>query len=505
MPDPVEEFLAAMAAAEKTGGPLPVGPGGGPLRHDFSTPMQLGGSGLTVLPENWRAGGAPISGPVTGDPALAPIPPRPQLSFVGGPLSPGRLSGGASISGSGPLGDLRRIDKEIQGLEIDPADEEQFISAVGRRQTAKGINLETAGNAVGRQVAQEEKTALSLQTLESMQQAMHTEARQQIDDARIVARYAGLSKSPGEIREMQSIAQNGRGLDGKEATPEERKKAAKQLAQAENIDPRRALRGFRGIAAALAAALGELGGAMTGRPNRVVDMLQHAIDNDIAAQKEAFESKRAAVRDTFNAYEFFSRQGVSEREAILATNAFLRENVALVAKQMGIRNEQLDLDTWTDQARMDLGREKLKLNLDKLKTRADIAQTRGSLALGNRQAAIAEGKAGQPSKREVTLPLAIQELRELIALRREHGSETLPNETKATMESKASSLLFDIASLAEQGALQKADREVAEGALGNATGYGFQLARMEALLKRWERLAGSSGVETGVTGLEEQP
>lgn len=506
MADPVEEYLAQLAQAEATGGPLPPGGIGNPaaMRPPASP---LGQGQLTVFPENWRPGMAPLQGP-----GAMPAP-QPNLPPD---INPANIAFRGSAKASGPLspGSLRGIEGQFLDVakknSLDDGFEEGAISSIQKIRGQQERNMGQVGEAMG---GFQKKLALDQMTLQDLQKAQNDsrgEVRQRLADLTIAAKYANSNLPVATLRQYEQVRDTGKYTDPsgetRDATPEERKRAATELKKGGEIDPRRALRGWRGIIATIGAFLGGVGAAITRTPNYALEAIQNQIDRDIAAQKAAFDNKKAQIGNEINMYGLARQMGMDERDSILASNAMAWQMVDTLAKQMGIKNDALGSAAKTEEFKLDWGNRKLSMKLDALKGAASTAAQRQSLAI-QESAAAAKKSAGK----DVSLPTAIQELRELIAMRDEYSSETAPfsqivqaakgeKDVKSIMEGKAASLLFDVAKLAGQGALQAPDREIAEAALGKATGYGPQVDKMRELLQRWERLAAGQGAHVSGAG-----
>lgn len=115
-------------------------------------------------------------------------------------------------------------------------------------------------------------------------------------------------------------------------------RAKKDRLQAEyagaRVDPSRMFAGvggaFRGIGMALAAGAGAVGAAMTHGPNMALDVMNRAIDRDIAAQENEIRVKGAAAD---NALANFTRSGLSLDQA---RTALKQSQLQFAAKQTAI-------------------------------------------------------------------------------------------------------------------------------------------------------------------------
>lgn len=432
---------------------------------------------------------------------LAPQLPQPpqQLSFpsgrvgagASGPYSPGALSGAIGALGA-----------EARGLNTSPQNEVLDRSMAHDATAQQERNLGTVGEAYGKQEARVQQDILTLQALQQAQQAAATETRQKMADLTLQAKYANLNKSAFELRQLESIRDTGKATDQygdqRNATPEERRKAALQLEQGQNIDPRRALKGWRHITAIIGSFLGGVGAAITRTPNYAQEAIQNRIEQDIAAQKAAFDNKRKAIGDEMNMYAMARQSGMDEREAILAANTMSWQAVDVLAKQMGIKNDALGSAARTFQAEADLIRENRSRKIDTLYKQGQLAGEQQRL---NISAGAAAGRAGKRSPDQELAMAARQNLQELIGLRRTHESETFPGETKSRMEALSSALTMMLPRVLQRNRGTDADQKLMADLVGNATGWGFKLEKLETALRILDRTLAASGQPTGEEGL----
>lgn len=80
------------------------------------------------------------------------------------------------------------------------------------------------------------------------------------------------------------------------------------------VDPDRRSGGDR-VVGAIASLLGGIGSGITGEPNHAVQVIQHAIDRDVEAQRANVANRQHGVEAAQTAYQLARDQGASEREA----------------------------------------------------------------------------------------------------------------------------------------------------------------------------------------------
>lgn len=85
-------------------------------------------------------------------------------------------------------------------------------------------------------------------------------------------------------------------------------------ARSMTVDPDRRSGGDR-ITGAIASLLGGIGSGITGGPNHAVQIIQHAIDRDVEAQRSNVANAQHGTAAAQTAYQLARDQGASEREA----------------------------------------------------------------------------------------------------------------------------------------------------------------------------------------------
>lgn len=85
-------------------------------------------------------------------------------------------------------------------------------------------------------------------------------------------------------------------------------------ARSMTVDPDRRSGGDR-ITGAIASLLGGIGSGITGGPNHAVQIIQHAIDRDVEAQRSNVANAQHGAETARTAYQLARDQGASEREA----------------------------------------------------------------------------------------------------------------------------------------------------------------------------------------------
>ncbi len=85
-------------------------------------------------------------------------------------------------------------------------------------------------------------------------------------------------------------------------------------ARSMTVDPDRRTGGDR-VVGAVASLLGGIGSGITGGPNHAVQIIQHAIDRDVEAQRSNVSNAQHGTAAAQTAYQLARDQGASEREA----------------------------------------------------------------------------------------------------------------------------------------------------------------------------------------------
>jgi hypothetical protein len=160
--------------------------------------------------------------------------------------------------------------------------------------------------------------------------------------------------------------------------------------QDQQIDPNRAIRGWRGVASAIAMAFGEFGRAFTGGPNAAMAIIERNIDRDIAAQKMAKQSTRERIAGKLNEYNRNRERFGDEQAALAATRASayraIETQAKIAAAKTGDEQRQMQAQQVADAARQQadaniLNAAQLELDYQLKLNQVDFNQR---LALGQR-------------------------------------------------------------------------------------------------------------------------
>lgn len=245
---------------------------------------------------------------VTGEPGAPPAAP-PATAPPPAPAIPQ----GASLRALDEQG--RKIAAAgAEGVDIAKRAVGDLEAAGGQREDAARevarINAEKAAaraQAIDQQILQQQEYQARLGKLKQDEDKAVADAKQRHDDALQDAMYAGISGD--KRRELQKIASDPNATDVQKAS------AKSKLDKASQIDPDRYLgTAGRKVTAAIAQALGAMGAARTGGPNQAMEMIQKAIRNDIAAQRDNF-AKREREADKAEAGIDATKKGFASQKA----------------------------------------------------------------------------------------------------------------------------------------------------------------------------------------------
>lgn len=269
-----------------------------------------------------------------GDKVLPDPPPDAPPKLVSGPSgatapqmpTPQQVAAGAvpALPGGANIGALNRHAKMIgdvagQGVDSARGANAAMAEAGEARKGAVDRQAQIQAEAAAQKAAAlEQNVQLAMQHQKRLEDLARgeekavQEAQRRYQESLEDARYAGIS--PDKRRELQAI------LSDKATSTEQKALAKRELDKASSIDPDQYL-GSAGkkITAAIAVALGAYGAALTGGPNTAMQIIQQAIQNNLAAQKERFakrereaDSARQGVSDARNQYANQRQQEIDE-------------------------------------------------------------------------------------------------------------------------------------------------------------------------------------------------
>jgi len=273
----------------------------------------------------------------------------------------------------------------------------------------------------------------------------------------------------------------------------------------------------------LGLVLSGIGSGLTGKSNSALDVITRAIENDIDSQKEEKGALKESIMGMQTAYKTFKDFIGDEKAAKLMTlntglqrlqllgdataekysNLQAKERWALERgniEQKIIENNQQISDIYTANKFKELeqlyktmnterqfGLEREKLDLEKEKLGNVQAKEQAKLAVGNLGSARTEREAIAARETLSEGENFIRKLDELIALRKEYGSETLPNPIKSKMESLHGQLLGSYKNMQQLGTLDRGVLQLFDKILSSPTGYGFRVEQYKAFRNQAEK------------------
>lgn len=106
-----------------------------------------------------------------------------------------------------------------------------------------------------------------------------------------------------------------------------KKDAAQKAYDKMEVDPNRKFSGWNGVLAAIAMGLGQYASTMTGSRNTAMDLINSAIDKDIALQQDKIAKAKGKIGDMDSAYKFMRDQLKDDNAAALATRQMAYDNI----------------------------------------------------------------------------------------------------------------------------------------------------------------------------------
>lgn len=404
--------------------------------------------------------------------------PQQQVDFFGEPKPPeddfastiSQVVQPPQKKGSGAVGQLRK------GVAM----QEHGLMSGAEAEASESAEL---GEMYGKQMAEEQKAENTYASVErrrgmAMQLADHN-IKAAYAESELMDKYPGITVE--EARHYQSV------LDSPNTAPEQKLRAQAALKKAQEIDPERVFGDSTGrkVMAAIGMALGAYGAALARTPNYAMEIIQNAIEQDIAAQREKFASKRDGARamraEARAAKEEVRQTFADERSELDFQTARRWRQFARLVEQTAVKYQGADAKA-----------KALQMHGAALQNAANLESTilarEGEIEL-QRMAAEAKAvpRAQKPTEAQAQLGAAMQNLDELIGLRKKYQSEHFGGPVQGRMEALASSLKFALAKLHGQGALQAPDREIVEEMLGDPAGFGWQLEKLQTAKRILER------------------
>lgn len=261
------------------------------------------------------------------------------------------------------------------------------------------------------------------------------------------------------------------------------------------------------VMAAIALALGGIGGGISGKGGNVgFDIINHAIDRDIEAQKSNLAQKNQAVQNQTGLYNMMRQRFGDERQAYLATRAAYLQNVEMQVHEIAARNDSAIIQ---GNAQAMLGQ--VKMQQEQIK--AQMAESLGQKALlkqlsggdatqitgaqlanmpkeikenfvqGEGIKGIAHGTKGAEQMREQigTVGQAKAQINRLIEIGKDNGRSFTPSQAKAEAEVIVGMLQGILRTpIVGPGAVSESERALIKSVIANPTEI-FQLNSVHKL------------------------
>lgn len=262
----------------------------------------------------------------------------------------------------------------------------------------------------------------------------------------------------------------------------------------------------RNIGTAIALALGQFGGALTGGQNLVERQFDQAIERDLQAQKLAVAKKQADVQGMVNTYDLMKAKFGDERMAEQATIMALRDGIEreLQMKKLeqgaGVNNPVLDQAIANNNLKKAAALKQIVDGINKQEMESlGLEIGAAGLEIREKQAGLDEAEfriSGMEPTGETTLKkdnwlLALKSkaaydkfraiLNDAIQTRRELGFELPLTEVSKGMETISFQLEDAYRIMAGYGAPQAVELERLEDKLGGLSKVGWKLEALEQL------------------------
>ncbi len=252
------------------------------------------------------------------------------------------------------------------------------------------------------------------------------------------------------------------------------------------------------IGSSIAIILSGIGQGLAGGPNMALGILDKAIDRDIDAQKENLRKNENALSQHMQmGRDMDSAQRLVKADARDAIAAQLELASAKFGDKKAVAGALAAVSAMRKQGALDrheVASKETDLFLKKLAIGADYAKANAAAKEGNAELLVpGYGFALDPkaavTAREATAAHGglMNDLQELIAIRKKFGVEKAPTEARAQMESLQSSIMGSANQLYKFGALDKGSQAMLEQMMGDPTAFGNQQAKMEQFKKSVDR------------------
>lgn len=247
------------------------------------------------------------------------------------------------------------------------------------------------------------------------------------------------------------------------------------------------------ILAGISLVLGGISAGMTkSGKNPALDVIKHAIDNDIEAQRLELTAKDSATRQKGSLYSDLIQQTGSERAARESLRAIGYQSAKLqvetLSQQLSSAEKQGEAQRLVGELEQKAAEFQLKAEELAAKDPAAAAAKIDQVAAGTRdpktlskedQERLVPGiglarsatDAREISAAEQKFKDFTNKLDTLIELRKKHGSEKLPGKAKTQMKTTAAAAKLTLKSIFELGALSESDYAALNDLLGDPTAY----------------------------------
>lgn len=313
---------------------------------------------------------------------------------------------------------------------------------------------------------------------------------------------------------------------------EERRKAAAELDKGSKIDPGRYMGNAKN---AIFAALGSALLGYVGRPEVAANIIQARIREDIRAQETARDARAGQVREAKGALAEMQRHFKDRGQAlvaaeIIATEGAKRELEMLSTKYAGPQ-EQLRAQgvmAQLDQQSLELQQKFNQASHNAIvkdeQARAGIGAQRAQLDLARGKAAAKAGLAGQKqietpygryvvdpkgttptkeaftkaTKTAATMGAAHKSIERAIELRKKYGTEHLGGPVQGEMELLQGDIVASLGQARDAGVIQEGEFRRLKEQVGDISGIGFVVSRLEALDKIFRSKMDSAASAAGL-------
>lgn len=406
-----------------------------------------------------------VTGPSGRPPPTVPTPAqvataRPAGTGLGG--AAGRIGAiGEEAVKSGK--ETQTALGEAYGAQKTAAERQAAIQSQAASDTAAAIDGQMRATAAYQK---------RLQDMAAGEEKASREAQAAYGEAQDDVKYAGISSD--ERKRLQATA------NSPDATLQQKASAKSQLDKAQSVDPEKYFGGMGGkITAGIAMALGAYGAAFTGGPNYAMQIIQQAIQDNIAAQKESFAKKRGeasekrslwdSVKDRFAndrqretaAYGLSIDQVKQQLEKIKATSS--SEEVLANADALGAQLDaeqtktgaELDRQVRNDHLQAEMGRAGVLTNMAEINDRRAAA---GAADGGKALTAEAANKLGDLQSAQAV----VDDLSKAFDDKTSWGSfikQWVPGTTEKQYEDQAGAASQVVGSILEGGKLSDYDKQ----------------------------------------------